>query len=396
MKLEPPPRTPAQAARARYQRVRSVTEALVAPLSAEDCQVQSMPDASPAKWHLAHTSWFFDTFLLAGRPGYEPFHPAFATLFNSYYNGVGAQFPRANRGLVSRPSLDDVLTYRRWVDTMMERLMSESHVESWGALVELGCQHEQQHQELILTDIKHMLSCSPLESVYATSEGPPVARGLFNRTSHKGGLLEIGHDGTGFRFDNERPRHAVWVEPFAIGSRLVTAGDYLNFMSDGGYRRHEFWLADGWDIVTSQGWEAPLYWQKDSGTWSRFTLGGRLAVSSDEPVTHVSFYEADAYARWAGHRLPTEAEWEAAARLPGMEQLLDCAWQWTASAYAPYPGFLPNAGAVGEYNGKFMSNRMVLRGGSALTPAGHARRSYRNFFAPEARWQMTGIRLARS
>lgn len=395
MKLEPPPRSPAQMARARFARVRAVTEALVAPLSAEDCQVQSMPDASPAKWHLAHTSWFFDTFLLAERPGYEPFDPAYATLFNSYYNGVGAPFARAERGLLSRPSLDDILTYRRWVDAGMERLMAENRIESWGTLVELGCQHEQQHQELILTDIKHMLAASPVEGVYAASEGPSVTGEPFNWASHKGGLLDIGHDGAGFRFDNERPRHAVWLDPFAVGSKLVTAGEYLTFIKDGGYRRHDLWLADGWDVVCAQGWEAPLYWRKEAGSWSRFTLGGRLRVNPDEPVTHISFYEADAYARWAGHRLPTEAEWEVTARLPGIAQLFECAWQWTSSAYLPYPGFLPHAGAVGEYNGKFMSNRMVLRGGSALTPSGHARRSYRNFFQPEARWQMTGIRLAR-
>lgn len=357
--------------------------------------MQSMPDASPAKWHLAHTSWFFDTFLLAPQPGYQPFHPAYATLFNSYYNMVGSQHPRPDRGLLSRPSLDDVLTYRRWVDAGMERLMTDRPAEAWRGLVELGCQHEQQHQELILTDVKHMLAASPIEGTYAASEGPRPAEAALSWLAHAGGLVDIGTEGAGFSFDNEGPRHPVWIDPFRIASRLVTAGEYTDFIEDGGYRTSALWLSDGWDVVQSQGWDAPLYWRREpGGGWTRFTLGGRLRVSPDEPVTHVSYYEADAFARWAGRRLPTEAEWEVAARLAGMEQLFDAAWQWTGSAYAPYPGFKSDPGAVGEYNGKFMVNRMVLRGGSALTPAGHARRSYRNFFTPDARWQMTGIRLA--
>ena len=335
------------------------------------------------------------TFLLAGQPDYEPFHPAYATLFNSYYNTVGAQHPRPERGLLSRPSLDDVLTYRRWVDAGMGRLMSEQPFQTWSALVELGCQHEQQHQELILTDVKHMLAHSPIEGSYAASEGPPPAQAPLSWRAHPGGLVDIGHDGVGFAFDNEGPRHPVWLDPFRIASRLVTAGEYLAFIDDGGYRTPALWLADGWDVVQAHGWDAPLYWRREAGIgWTRFSLGGRVRVDPGAPVTHVSFYEADAFARWSGARLPSEEEWEVAARLPGLEQVFDAAWQWTASPYAAYPRFVPGAGAVGEYNGKFMINRMVLRGASALTPAGHARRSYRNFFAPEARWQMTGIRLA--
>ncbi len=394
MRHEPAPKSPTQMARERFARIRAVTEALAAPLSADDCQVQSMADASPVKWHLAHTSWFFDTFVLAPRAGYVPFDPAYATLFNSYYNAVGNKHPRPARGLLSRPSIDDVLTYRRWVDAGMERLMAEAPVEGWAALVELGCQHEQQHQELILTDVKHMLAQSPIEGVYAASEGPAPARQPLDWLAHPGGLVDIGHDGSGFAFDSEGPRHPVWLDPFRIASCLVTAGDFIAFIEDGGYRKHALWLSDGWDCVQAHGWDAPLYWRQEGPGWTRFTLGGRVPVTATEPVTHASFYEADAFARWAGRRLPREAEWEVAARLTGMEQLFDAAWQWTSSPYTAYPGFAPGAGAIGEYNGKFMINRMVLRGGSALTPAGHPRRSYRNFFAPEARWQMSGIRLA--
>ncbi len=251
--------------------------------------MQSMPDASPAKWHLAHTSWFFETFLLANRPDHVPFDPLYNTLFNSYYNAIGAQHPRPDRGLLSRPSLDDVMTYRRWVDAGMEQLMAEKPFESWVHLMELGCQHEQQHQELILTDIKHLLFSSPVEGVYVAAEGPAPAREPMRWLVHKGGLLDIGHDGTGFAFDNEAPRHATWIEPFAIATRLVTAGDYLTFVQEDGYKRPEFWLSDGWDAVRAYGWQAPMYWRKDASGWTRFTLGGRLPVSLDEPVTHVSY-----------------------------------------------------------------------------------------------------------
>ncbi|MFM7029277.1 MAG: ergothioneine biosynthesis protein EgtB [Chakrabartia sp.] len=387
-------RAAGEAMLARYRRVRAISEALSAPLSAEDCQVQSMPDASPVKWHLAHSSWFFDRFLLTGTPEGRRASALQDQLYNSYYTEFGTPFARAQRGLVSRPALQEVIRYRRLVDSGMAALIAERPSPEILELVELGCQHEQQHQELILTDIKHLLFVTPAQGAYAASEGPLPATSPTAWRTHKGGLVDIGHDGRGFGFDNEQPRHSVWLEPFALASHLVTAGDYAAFIADGGYRRAALWLSDGWDICQSQNWTAPLYWQEGQGQWTRFTLGGRQSVDPRAPVTHISFYEADAFARWAGHRLPREAEWEAGASLAGMEQLYDAAWQWTASAYLAYPGYRPAAGAVGEYNGKFMSNRMVLRGGSALTPTGHARRSYRNFFAPETRWQMAGLRLA--
>lgn len=379
----------------RYRQVRAASEALAAPLSAEDCQVQSMPDASPTKWHLAHTSWFFETFLLAEHvPGYRPFDPAYAVLFNSYYVGVGDRHPRPERGLLSRPSLEEVRAYRRHVDEAMLRFLEAPLPPATGALVELGLQHEQQHQELILMDIQHALSCNPLEPTY--DDAPPASGQATAQdwVSIPGGVYEIGHAGTGFAFDNESPRHRVWLEPFRIADRLATAGDYLRFIADGGYRRPELWLSDGWDCVAAQGWEAPLYWRKDESGWSRFSLGGRRPIDPTEPILHVSYYEADAFARWTGARLPTEAEWEVAALQGQLDNVTDWGWQWTASAYAPYPGFRPAAGAVGEYNGKFMVNQMVLRGGSLATPQGHARLTYRNFFPPAARWMFSAIRLA--
>lgn len=379
----------------RYVEVRRDTLALVAPLSAEDCQLQSMPDASPAKWHLAHTSWFFETFLLLPHlPGYLAFDPAFAVLFNSYYVRIGARHVRAERGLLSRPSLDEVRAYRRHVDEGVERLVSEVSDEVWSDLIELGIHHEQQHQELILMDIQHAFSRNPLEPVYSEDVAVACAPGPIEWKHLPGGLHAVGHEGEGFAFDNEAPRHKNWLEPFAIADRLVTNAEYLSFIEDGGYRRPELWLSDGWATVEIEGWAAPLYWREEGGIWSRFSLTGRRELDPGEPVLHVSYYEADAYARWAGCRLLTEAEWEIAARLSPLRQLYDVAWQWTASPYVPYPGFVPSESAIGEYNGKFMVNQFVLRGGALATPAGHARPTYRNFFPPSARWLFGGIRLA--
>ena len=380
----------------RFRDVRAATETLTAPLSAEDCQVQSMPDVSPAKWHLAHSSWFFETFVLQPHlPVYAPFDPAFAILFNSYYVGIGDRHPRPQRGLLTRPSLDQVHAYRRHVDAAMLRLISQIVEEPWAGLVELGLQHEQQHQELILMDIQHVLSCNPLQPAYRTV-GVQAEQPSEQAWHHiPGGLYEIGHSGAGFAFDNERPRHRVWLEPFAIADRLVTAGEFLHFIADGGYRRPELWLSDGWATVEAEGWRAPLYWAEAAGDWTRFSLEGRRGLDPGEPVLHASYYEADAYARWSGGRLPTEAEWEVAACQAGLRQMFDRAWQWTCSPYVAYPGFAPADGAIGEYNGKFMINQMVLRGGSLATPVGHSRPSYRNFFPPAARWAFSGIRLAR-
>ncbi len=390
---------PASTIADRFHAVRAATESLTAELSPEDAQVQSMPDVSPAKWHLAHTSWFFETFLLKPMlPGYESFDSDFAVLFNSYYVGVGDRHPRAERGLISRPSLDRVYAYRAHVDAAMTKLTDCVDEREWSALVTLGCQHEQQHQELILMDIQHVLSRNPLDPAYrpAAPGAGAIKPSTLQWQDMPGGLYEIGHGGEGFAFDNEAPRHRVWLEPFSIASSLVTCGEYLAFIDDGGYRRPELWLSDGWATVEAESWIAPLYWRDDDGCWTRFSLRGRVELDPDEPVLHVSYYEADAYSRWAGARLPTEAEWEiAATRLP-LSQLYDHAWQWTASPYTAYPGFTPAAGAVGEYNGKFMINQMVLRGGSIATPDDHCRVTYRNFFPPPARWAFSGIRLARS
>ncbi len=380
----------------RYIALRDHTLSLIAPLTPEDMVVQSMPDASPTKWHLAHTTWFFETFLLGGRDGYTPFDPDYAFLFNSYYEALGPRQPRAQRGLLTRPSLDDVLAYRRHVDTHMQALLDEDLSDAVAALVELGLAHEEQHQELLLMDALHLFSQSPLKPAYNIS-WPADARGRKGHFSLRpGGLVEIGEAGHGFAFDNERPRHKVWLQPFEISDRLVRNAEWLSFIADGGYHRAELWLSDGWAQVQAQGWEAPAYWQQnDDGAWLEMSLRGLHPLDREAPVTHVSFYEADAFARWAGARLPAEAEWELAASDGVLEQVADVAWQWTQSAYLPYPGFHAGAGAVGEYNGKFMSGQMSLRGGAAFTPAGHSRPTYRNFFKPEQRWMRSGVRLAR-
>ena len=402
-----------------YRAVRRATLDLVAPLSAEDCAVQSMPDASPAKWHLAHTTWFFETFVLQPHlPGYRVFDGAFRYLFNSYYNAIGKRHPRPERGMLSRPPLDEVLAYRRHVDDAM--LAVREMPEAAAKLVELGLHHEQQHQELILTDLKHLLSRNPLKPAYQkTWPLTPVHARARSWIAFAGGLHEVGHDGAAFAFDNETPRHRVWLEDFEIASHPVTHGDFVDFIDDGAYRRPELWLSAGWDTVQARGWQAPEYWERLEGAWHTFTLHGLAPIDRNAPICHVSFFEAEAFARWAGARLPTEAEWEVAARgasLAGnflesgalhplalreepvprtLAQAFGDVWEWTRSDYAPYPGYRPAAGAVGEYNGKFMCGQYVLRGGSCATPASHIRATYRNFFPPEARWQFSGLRLAK-
>jgi ergothioneine biosynthesis protein EgtB len=390
----------------RFRGVRMASQRIAAPLSPEDCAIQSMPDVSPTRWHLGHTTWFFETFVLASTAGYEPFSRDFQYLFNSYYNAVGEQFPRARRGLLSRPGLADVMKYRAHVDRHMLKLLERGVGPSTGAVTELGLNHEQQHQELMLTDIKHVLSCNPLDPVYQARPQPPPVRHSepLEWRHYAGGIYWIGHEGPDFAYDNESPRHRQLLETFSLASRLVTCGEYLDFIADGGYLRPELWLSLGWQFMREQGWNAPLYWRVDDGEWTLFTLAGRAPLAREEPVCHISYFEADAFARWAGARLPTEAEWEIAAvdavavdnvdELP-LAQMFGERWQWTASSYAAYPGYQPPAGALGEYNGKFMCNQYVLRGGSCATPASHIRATYRNFFPPDARWQFSGIRLAR-
>ena len=414
---------------ARYDAVRAATHKLCEPLVVEDYVVQSMPDVSPTKWHLAHTSWFFETFLLTPHHGgYRPFDPHFAYLFNSYYLAAGDRHCRQNRGLLSRPTVQAVYEYRAHVDEHVRQFLAGlvgPRLDQIAPVVELGLHHEQQHQELMLTDIKHVFWVNPLRPAYRPRSQRPAAPVPPMRWARfDGGLREIGHDATagGFAFDNESPRHTVYLRPFELGSRLVTNGEYLRFIEDGGYRRGELWLSAGWATVQAEPWEAPLYWIKgDGGQWLNHTLSGLRPVDESEPVCHVSFFEADAFARWAGARLATEAEWEAAsAPVPvegnfveaetyhpqpatdaaaggdtGLSQVFGDLWEWTASAYLGYPGYRPPAGALGEYNGKFMCNQFVLRGGSCATPASHMRRTYRNFFPPDARWQFMGIRLAR-
>ena len=400
--------------------MRRATERLCEPLSPEDSAAQSMTEASPAKWHLAHTSWFFETFLLEPQqPGFRPFRPEFRVLFNSYYNGVGEQHPRAARGQLTRPGLGEVLEYRAHVDHGMLRLLEGGFREEVQALIELGLQHEQQHQELILTDLKHLLSLNPLSPVYRElAQLPPAEPGPPAWHRWDEGIRWLGHEGDGFAFDNEGPRHRAFLGAFELASRPVTNREYLEFMEAGGYERPELWLADGWAAVRERGWQAPLYWARREAGWLVFSLGGLRELRLDEPVCHVSFFEADAFASWAGARLPTEYEWETAASdapvdgnfvetdslhpapapcgpQAGPSQLFGDVWEWTQSAYSAYPGFAPAAGPVGEYNGKFMSGQVVLRGGSCATPRFHLRPTYRNFFYPDARWQFSGIRLAR-
>lgn len=420
--------------RADYARVRSNTVSLCETLVPEDYVIQSMPDASPVKWHLAHTTWFFETFVLPqADAGYSPYHPQFAVLFNSYYQGVGPQFPRPRRGVLSRPTTAEVHAYRRHVDDAMNRLfetLPDARFAGLAPRIQLGLHHAEQHQELIVTDLKHLFAQNPLDPVYRPRITP--RRGArspagFTR-EYEGGVHEIGTGGDHFFFDNESPVHKVYSDPYLLGRQLVTAGEYLDFMRDGGYARPDLWLSEGWNMVRTEGWAAPLYWREDGGAWTMMTLSGRRPVEPDEPVCHVSYYEADAYARWAGARLPREDEWERAAievaasgpltgnllddgvfhpapaiaapapadrPPPAPLQMFGDVWEWTASAYLPYPGFEPLPGALGEYNGKFMSGQMVLRGGSCATPARHIRPSYRNFFPPSARWQFSGIRLAK-
>jgi ergothioneine biosynthesis protein EgtB len=377
--------------------------------------LQSMPDCSPSKWHLAHTTWFFETFILAGAPGYRLFDPRYKHLFNSYYKQLGAHPFRGSRGLMSRPSLEEVHAYRHWVDQAIDRSFDQLSSEA-KELLELGLNHEQQHQELILTDIKHALWSSPLRA-----ERSIGLRAIENTISAKWigfdkGVYEVGHSGEGFAFDNEGPRHEVLLQDFQIASRQVTNSEYLEFMRDGGYRKPELWLSDGWDAVNSQQWNAPLYWEERDGNWLEFTFAGMREIDPAAPVCHVSYYEADAFARWSGSRLPREEEWEVASLQAGMKhagafsdagrfqpepaqseapQWFGNVWEWTSSPYIGYPGFVPAAGLVGEYNGKFMCNQFVLRGGSCATPRSHIRATYRNFFPPHARWQFMGIRLAK-
>ncbi|MCP4330276.1 MAG: L-histidine N(alpha)-methyltransferase [Alphaproteobacteria bacterium] len=402
-----------------FNAVRRRSLELADPLSAEDQCIQSMPDVSPTKWHLAHTTWFFETFILKSFvDDYEDFHRDFGFLFNSYYELVGPRHDRPRRGLLSRPSLEDVLAYRSYVEGALRSSLAAGGFTDPAirALMDLGCHHEQQHQELILTDIKHVLSCNPLRPAYLPPRPRDASRTrTLDWIEHAGGLVEIGHGRKDFAFDCEGPQHKVWLELFKVASRPVTNGEYLEFMLDRGYERPELWLSNGWAECQAAPWRAPLYWEPaEDGEWRIFTLSGLRPLDPDAPVCHVSFYEADAYARWAGKRLPTEGEWEVIAtplmpagnfagtrefhpvpaRGDGLRQIYGDVWEWTASAYLPYPGFRPVEGAVGEYNGKFMSGQMVLRGGSCATPEGHVRPTYRNFFYPADRWQFSGIRLA--
>jgi ergothioneine biosynthesis protein EgtB len=406
---------------ARYLEVRAASREICQPLALEDYVVQSMADASPAKWHLAHVTWFFENFLLSPfLKGYRLFHPASGYLFNSYYETVGEFFPRAQRGLLSRPTVEEIFRYRDHVDRHMGELIERAPEGDWREIssrLTLGLHHEQQHQELLLTDLKHLYACNPLRPAYREGAAAPGAgtAPAAGWSSWPAGVYEIGHDGRGFAFDNEGPRHRVYLNAFRLAGRPVTNGEYLEFMEAGGYSTPALWLSQGWQAVREKSWQAPLYWERLDGGWHAMTLGGMRRVRESEPVCHVSYFEADAYARWRGRRLPSEAEWEVVARTlpvagnfhdsgrlhpaaaPGSAepaQLYGDVWEWTQSAYSPYPGYRPVDGALGEYNGKFMSSQYVLRGGSCVTPAGHLRATYRNFFYPADRWQFTGIRLA--
>ena len=387
----------------RWHDTRAASMAIAALLSAEDCTAQSMADTSPIKWHLAHTTWFFETFVLhAADTGYQPFHPSFRMLFNSYYNGIGEQFSRPQRGLITRPGLADILDYRRATDQCMRQLFEAGLGTDLTTLIELGIQHEQQHQELMLTDIKHLLSCNPLFPALLTPQqrlglAEPAEQPELIWHGFAAGVTEIGHHGPAFCFDNELPRHRQFVEDFSLASRLVSNGDYLAFIEAGAYQNPTLWLSAGWNWVKQQQLTQPLYWHAIDQQWHEFTLQGLQRLDLTQPVAHLSFFEASAYAQWAGARLPTEAEWEhAAGQLPTLPQLFGHCWQWCSSSYAPYPGFVLSAGAIGEYNGKFMVDQYVLRGSSSLTPARHSRVTYRNFFPTATRWQMAGLRLARS
>jgi ergothioneine biosynthesis protein EgtB len=403
-----------------YHAVRTATVALAAPLSDADATVQSMPDASPAKWHLAHTTWFFETMvIIPNSAGYRVFDDNFKFLFNSYYEALGERQPRPRRGLITRPTLAEILDYRRHVDSAMAQLFQQKPSPSVIGISELGCHHEQQHQELLLTDILHLFAQNPLRPAYKDSS--PVAVDLTDKVkraykSFPGGMFNLGHDGPEFAFDCEAPRHSVHLEPYRLADRSVTNGEWIEFIADGGYRNPLLWLSDGWSLARGEGWTAPLYWEKRDGEFWTMTLRGFQPVNLHAPVCHVSYFEADAFATWAQRRLPTEAEWEIAALpLPVMgnfvnsgrlrpkeapaatgdlRQMFGDVWEWTRSAFLPYPRFRPAAGAVGEYNGKFMSGQFVLRGGSCVTPQGHVRATYRNFFPPHARWQFSGLRLA--
>ena len=420
--------SPATSLRERYAAVRRFTERLCQPLSPEDCVIQSMPDASPVRWHLAHTTWFFETFVLGRGAGYRAFDDSYEYLFNSYYNSIGEQFPRSARGMLSRPGLEEVARYRQYVDERMSTLFErpDQIAEAEADAILLGLHHEQQHQELILTDVKHLLSLNPAAPAYHDGpidapDAPPdsAARQDTPPLAFDEGLYRIGFAGDGFAYDNESPRHRLFQPAFALDRRLVTCGEYSEFIADGGYRRPELWLSLGWQTVNERRWEAPLYWRRQEGGWREFTLAGLVELTPRQPVSHVSYFEADAFARWAGRRLPTEAEWEIAAEqtpiagnftdrliergqaihpLPAAapdraDQMFGDVWEWTASPYVAYPGYQPAAGALGEYNGKFMCNQFVLRGGSCATSSSHIRPTYRNFFPPDARWQFSGFRL---
>jgi len=408
------------AARERFAAIRRESEVLASRLTPEDQSIQSMPDVSPTKWHLAHTTWFFETMILEQRlPGYRAFDPQFNFLFNSYYESIGARQPRPRRGMITRPTLDAVYAYRHHVDASMASLMQHDLAPAAAELIELGCHHEQQHQELLLTDILHLFAQNPLRPAYKDPGPIAVSKTDSSPPSYRrfdGGVVEVGHDGVGFAFDCEGPRHRALIEPYELADRLVTNAEWMEFISDGGYRTPLLWLSAGWSTVQSEGWAAPLYWEeREDGYWS-MTLRGAQPIDPAAPVTHVSYFEADAFATWAGRRLPSEFEWEHAAKdeplrgnfvdtgrlrpAPaqaagaGLRQLYGDVWEWTRSAFSPYPRFKPAEGAVGEYNGKFMCGQFVLRGGSCVTPMNHMRPSYRNFFPPDARWQFSGLRLA--
>ncbi len=423
MAFESPIFTDRGALSAQFRDVRANSERLAAPLAPEDWMLQSMLEASPVKWNLAHTSWFFETFILqVHAENYKDFHPQFGYLFNSYYNQIGDMHPRPTRGLLSRPTSQEILCYRAHVNDAMETLIEtapQDVVERIAPLVAMGAAHEEQHQELLVTDLKHGFYQNPLApSVYTdTPTDKTGSAPAMHWREMEGGLCEIGWNGQGFAFDNEGPRHKIYLHPFQMANRPVTNGEYITFIEEGGYDNANFWLADAWEAIKAEGWQAPLYWRKADDGWREYTLFGERLLDLEAPVAHISFYEAAAYAGWAGARLPTEFEWEAAASLfpiegrfmedgaprapapapadEGLLQLYGDVWEWTASPYVAFPGFAVADGAIGEYNGKFMSGQMVLKGGSCTTPAGHIRVSYRNFFPPAARWQYSGFRLAR-